>query len=198
MLRNCRILQRNCQRCIFHDFLSSYTFQLVRRLTGQASSSNVDTMISLENRLILPPNDKPVDDAPRSCMFLHIALLIFFSIFTGASWVCGMTIASGPAQEYLFKEGKRHYDSGDFDRARATWENILPDTLYGPVAYLLLARNRASGNPNQAEILLKELLSKHPNTVYNGRAREALAGCSLPASQTGSKGAAAIHDGKGS
>lgn len=132
-------------------------------------------MISLENWLILPLNHKPDDDVPGSCMFLRTALLILFSIFWGASWAYGMTIESGPAQEYIFKEGKRYFDSGDFDRARATWENILPDTLYGPVAYLLLARNRASGYPNQAEILLKELLSKHPNTVYNGRAREALA-----------------------
>jgi soluble lytic murein transglycosylase len=175
MLQNCRTLKRNCQRCIFQDFLSSYKFQLVLRLTGQVSSSNVVTMISLENGLVLAPNDKSVDNVPGSCMFLRIALLILFFTFSGAPWVCSMTIVSGPAQEYIFKEGKRYYDSGDFDRARATWENILPDTLYGPVAYLLLARSKASGYPNEAETLLKELLSKHPNTVYNSQVREALA-----------------------
>jgi len=108
-------------------------------------------------------------------MLLRVGLLIVLSTFSSAYSAWCMTVISGPAQDYIFKEGKRHYDSGDLERAGTTWDNILPDPLYGPVAYLLLARSRAPGNPGQAEILLKELLSKHPNTVYNGRVREALA-----------------------
>ena len=109
-------------------------------------------------------------------MFLRISALALFFTFVAASWVCGMTIQSGPAQEFIFKEGKRYYDSGEFDRARVTWNNIFPDTLYGPLAYLLLARKSLeAGSPEKAEILLKEFLSKHPNSVYQGQAREGLA-----------------------
>ena len=113
---------------------------------------------------------------PGSRMFFRISAMTLFFTFAAAYWVCGMKIATGPAQEFIFKEGKGYYDSGQFDRARATWSNIFPDTLYGPVAYLLLARkDMGAGSPDKAEISLKELLNKHPDSVYNPQARQELA-----------------------
>ena len=109
-------------------------------------------------------------------MFLRISAIALFFALVAASYVCGMTIQSGPAQEFIFKEGKGYYDSGQFDRARVTWNNIFPDTLYGPVAYLLLARKSLeTGSPDNAEILLKEFLNKHPGSVYQRQARQELA-----------------------
>ena len=109
-------------------------------------------------------------------MFLRTLLMIIFFTLATTPYVRSMTIQPGPAQEFIFKEGKGYYDSGQLDRARAAWGAILPDTLYGPVAYLLLARKSLeAGNLDKAEILLKEFLDKHPNTVYQRQARGELA-----------------------
>ncbi len=122
------------------------------------------------------PNDKGSLRRTGSSMFLRISAIALFFALVAASYVCGMTIQSGPAQEFIFKEGKGYYDSGQFDRARVTWNNIFPDTLYGPVAYLLLARKSLeAGSPDNAEILLKEFLNKHPSSVYQRQARQELA-----------------------
>jgi soluble lytic murein transglycosylase len=86
-----------------------------------------------------------------------------------------LTVSSGPMQDYLFKEGKRHHDEGDLDKAQEVWSNLLTGTLYGPVSYLLLAYGRAAKDDfTRAESLLKECLRNHPKGVYHQAAREAL------------------------
>ncbi len=86
-----------------------------------------------------------------------------------------MTLSTGPLQEYLFVDGKKQYDRGNLEGAAATWANILPDNLYGPVAYLLLAGGYASsGKLDKAEAQLRDLLDKHREGVYRDVAREAL------------------------
>ncbi len=88
----------------------------------------------------------------------------------------GLTVTTGPMQEYLFAEGKKHYDAGQLDRAAEVWTNIFPDTLYGPIAYLLLARGKQrAGNDRAAGALLQECLKRHSNSVYCDSARRALA-----------------------
>jgi soluble lytic murein transglycosylase len=111
-----------------------------------------------------------------SRMFLRSLLIIIFFTLATTPYVHSMTIQTGPVQEFIFKEGKGYYDSGQLDRAWVTWGAIFPDTLYGPIAYLLLAeKSLESGKPHKAEILLKELLDKHPNGVYQRLARRELA-----------------------
>jgi peptidoglycan lytic transglycosylase len=87
----------------------------------------------------------------------------------------GLTVTTGPMQEYLFVEGKKHYDAGELDRAAQVWTNIFPDTLYGPITYLLLARGKERiGNDRAAEALLRECLKRHPESVYCDLARRSL------------------------
>ncbi|HTY21597.1 MAG TPA: transglycosylase SLT domain-containing protein [Desulfomonilaceae bacterium] len=107
-------------------------------------------------------------------MLLQIFTIILFCLIVMPGPAHCMTVSSGPAQEYVFKEGKRYYDAGDLDRARATWENIFPDMVYGPVTYLLLARKLMAGRPESAETVLKEFLNKHPGSVYDLAARAEL------------------------
>lgn len=87
-----------------------------------------------------------------------------------------MTVGARPIPEYLFTEGLKHYQVGVLDRAAETWENVLPDSTYGPVAYLLLAKARQnSGNQAAAAALIQDFFRKHPNGVYHNTARELLA-----------------------
>jgi soluble lytic murein transglycosylase len=101
------------------------------------------------------------------CLFLTVVSVLCVLV---TELVC-MTVSSGPAQEYLFKEGKRYYDGGELERARETWENIFPDGLYGPVAYLLLSRSYLhAGKPERAEALITEFFAKHRNSPYQDEA----------------------------
>jgi len=99
-------------------------------------------------------------------------ILIPLGIFHPAQ---AATLATGPTQEYLFKQGKKLYDRGRPAQAIRVWQKILPDTLYGPVAYILSARGQLRlKHPDRAETLLKEFLSKHPAGPYRNVARDAL------------------------
>jgi len=88
----------------------------------------------------------------------------------------GLSLATGPIQEYLFTQGKRHYDSGDADAAARVWKDIFPDSLYGPVAYVLLGRAyRGANRHDVAANMFRDLIQSHPGTVYDDIARRALA-----------------------
>jgi soluble lytic murein transglycosylase len=109
----------------------------------------------------------------RKSMYVCVAaLLILLGI---PRYACSLTVSSGPMQDYLFKEGKRHYDGGDFDRAREVWSNLFPGKLYGPVSYLLLAQGWADkGEHAKAESLLRQCWQQHPEGVYSHVTRDAL------------------------
>lgn len=88
----------------------------------------------------------------------------------------GLTLSTGPMGEYLFDDGNKHFRAGKIRLAHRVWANLLPDPLYGPVAYILLARGyREKGNLAKSEALLKDLLKNHPGTVYSEQARRTLA-----------------------
>ncbi len=109
----------------------------------------------------------------RKSMYVCVsALLIFIAI---PQYALSLTVSTGPMQDYLFKEGKRHFDRGDLIQAQQVWANLFPGKLYGPVSYLLLAQARsAKGEHGKAEFLLKEFLRRHPHTVYSHVAQDAL------------------------
>jgi soluble lytic murein transglycosylase len=105
---------------------------------------------------------------------LYLCVILLASFVPDDSF--GLTVTTGPMQEYMFVEGKKHYDAGELDRASEVWTNIFPDSLYGPVAYLLLAQGRQRlGNDTAAETLLREFVTKYPNGVYSDVGRRALA-----------------------
>jgi len=75
-------------------------------------------------------------------------------------------------QEYLFSEGKRHYDAGDPERAAEVWRHIFPDALYGAPALMLLARGfKETHKPDKAEAHLRELLTNRNSGVYRDMAQ---------------------------
>ena len=105
---------------------------------------------------------------------LCVSVLFLATIMPAKS--LGLTVTTGPMQEYLFVEGKKHYDAGQLNRAAEVWTNIFPDTLYGPITYLLLARGKQqAGDDRAAEALLHECLKRHSNSVYCDSARRTLA-----------------------
>jgi soluble lytic murein transglycosylase len=86
-----------------------------------------------------------------------------------------MKLSSEPPESYLFDEGKKLYDAGRLPEAIDIWERLFRDGLYGPCAYVLVARcHKKTGGLEKAENLLKEFLSKHPNSPYRDLAREEL------------------------
>ncbi len=86
-----------------------------------------------------------------------------------------IAMKTGPVQEHLFLKGKKLYDSGHLKKAIRVWSYILPDRLFGPVAYILTARSHARlRQPEKAEDLLREFLKKHPRSPYRNLAREDL------------------------
>ncbi len=117
----------------------------------------------------------------RSGISPHVFVFMFALAFLGLSAVVprtsgALTLTTGPMQEYVFMEGKKHYDSGNTAAAAKVWKNILPDNLFGPPAHILLARAyRKAGHLERAEAILKELAQNHPNNVYGDLAKEALA-----------------------
>lgn len=117
-----------------------------------------------------------IERVPRTfctATFIIVTLLPILGVSIPASFA--MTVASGPMQEFLFKEGKRHYDEANLEKAEAVWSNIFPGTFFGPVCYLLLARAQLeAGHPEKAEDLLMQFLKRHQNTVYRGEAKEML------------------------
>ncbi|MBI4962686.1 MAG: transglycosylase SLT domain-containing protein [Desulfomonile tiedjei] len=103
--------------------------------------------------------------------------VICASVLTVVPLPCAaLTVSSGPVQDYLFTEGKKHYDAGDMHQAEEAWRHLFPDKVYGPPAYLLLARSyRKARNVQKAEELLKELLKGHSGGIYQEVIREELA-----------------------
>jgi soluble lytic murein transglycosylase len=109
----------------------------------------------------------------RKSMYVGVAALLILVGIPQYTW--SLTVSSGPMQDYLFKEGKRHFDGGDINQAQEVWSNLFPGTLYGPVSYLLLAQGwTARGELGKADSLLKECLRRHPNSVYRHAAQDAL------------------------
>lgn len=79
-----------------------------------------------------------------------------------------MTLSSGTVPEYIFLEGKKQYEAGNFKAAEDTWSSLHKDPLYGPVASILLFKAfRAQGNLDKSESLLREALQEHPSSVYS-------------------------------
>jgi len=86
-----------------------------------------------------------------------------------------MTLSSGSMPEYIFLDGKKHYETGNVKSAEEAWSNLSRDALYGPVSYILLSRAyRKLENLDKAESLLKELLKKHPACAYISSAKQTL------------------------
>jgi soluble lytic murein transglycosylase len=78
-------------------------------------------------------------------------------------------------QDYLFAQGKKFYDAHQPSEAVRVFEKILPDSFYGPVAHILLARSyRNLEQHDRAEAVLKEFLKKNPESPYCDLARSAL------------------------
>ncbi len=75
-----------------------------------------------------------------SLTILSLSVALVVAVMVGPGFC--LTVTTGPMQEYLFVEGKKLYDAGKLDRAADVWTNIFPDTVYGPVAYILLARGK--------------------------------------------------------
>jgi soluble lytic murein transglycosylase len=111
----------------------------------------------------------------------RVAVFVFSLAFLGLSGLLpqtcrALTLTTGPMQEYVFVEGKKHYDSGDVIGAEKVWKTILPDTLFGPPAHILLARAyRKSGHLGHAETILKQLSQNHPHHGYDALATDLLA-----------------------
>jgi soluble lytic murein transglycosylase len=108
-----------------------------------------------------------------SSLLVAVASLVLLCI---CSEPCSaLEVAAGPMQAYLFAEGKKHYDAGAPEQAAEVWRHVFPDTLYGPPAYLLLARGFSTQKPDRAEALLKELLAGRHSGVYHDLAQRELA-----------------------
>lgn len=109
---------------------------------------------------------------PRSNLLRGIFFIIVFLV---PAYVQSMTISSGSMPEYIFVEGKKHYELGDFKIAEDTWSNIYKDPVYGPVASILLYRAyRTNGNVEKTESLLRDSLREHPSSVYVNSMKRAL------------------------
>jgi len=105
---------------------------------------------------------------------LFLAALLVISV-AGLDQCFSMKLDTGPVPEYFFVEGKKLLDAGNLEAASDAWSNVFSDGLYGPVSFILLARSyRKSGNIQKSEELLKELLRKHPTSVYGAVAKDEL------------------------
>jgi len=100
----------------------------------------------------------------KSSLLCATLLLVSISI-PEKGW--SLTLSPAPMQEYIFLEGKKHFDTENLESAEEVWKNIFRDPLYGPVAYVILSRAyRKTGNLDKAESFLKEFLRNYPNSVY--------------------------------
>jgi soluble lytic murein transglycosylase len=146
-------------------------------LTFCTCSSRIRRMIAFLNipASAAPPSPEGKPRRSILCLtVLYLSMLCLVPIVPTDSF--GLTVTTGPMQEYLFDEGKKHYDAGELDRASEVWTNIFPDTLYGPITYLLLAQGKQrAGNDEAAEAFLQECLKRHSNSVYCDSARRTLA-----------------------
>lgn len=74
-----------------------------------------------------------------------------------------------------FVSGKKALEQGNVLGAEKLWKPILGDGVYGPVAYLLLARGFAQGGSfAQGESLIREYLKLFPASPYRDAALEEL------------------------
>ncbi len=106
------------------------------------------------------------------------ALLILIGIPQAA---LSLTVSSGPMQDYLFKEGKRHLDAGDINQAQEVWSNLFPGALYGPVSYLLLAQGwTARGAHGKAEFTSQGVSESSSGQCVPPRHPGCSRGCPVP------------------
>ena len=122
-----------------------------------------------------PQEKNYVGDDPRGAGFAQalalksviVLLLVVTGIGALPSESGGMTLSTGPLGKYLFENGRKHFSAGKIRLAEKDWASLLPDSLYGPVVYILLARGyREKGDLAKSESLLKDLLKHHRGTVY--------------------------------
>jgi soluble lytic murein transglycosylase len=96
--------------------------------------------------------------------FFSVSLLLLCLV------ICSHAIAAKPSEELAqnsFLEGSKALDAGNSSRAEHLWKPILSDNLYGPVAYLLLARSFAQeGAFPKSENLVREFLKLYPASPY--------------------------------
>ncbi|MFH1114476.1 MAG: transglycosylase SLT domain-containing protein [Pseudomonadota bacterium] len=112
----------------------------------------------------------------RSIKRIIVCLAALTATVTWPVHSLGITVAGGPAQQYMFEEGLKHFSAGRIDQADQVWKKIFRDAFYGQAAYVLLAdAYRLNGDPARSETLLKELLEERPNTVYSEQAKRILA-----------------------
>ena len=127
--------------------------------------------------IVAPKSISTFSETRRMTLSGSALLIVVFAVLAGTIPVpcSALTLSSGPVQDYLFAEGKKHYDAGEVQQAEQAWSHIFPDPVYGPPVYLLLARGyRKARHPDKAEELLKEFLKGHSSGVYQDAAREEL------------------------
>ena len=96
-------------------------------LTFCTCSSRIRRMIAFLNIRASAAPPSPEGKTRRSILcvtVLYLSVLCLIPIVPADSF--GLTVTTGPMQEYLFDEGKKHYDAGELDRASEVWTNIFP------------------------------------------------------------------------
>ncbi len=74
-----------------------------------------------------------------------------------------------------FVSGKKALEQGNVTQAEKFWKPILGEGVYGPVAYLLLARGFAqAGDFSKSESLIRDFLKLYPASPYKEAAIEEL------------------------
>ena len=105
----------------------------------------------------------------RCALFSILMLCLFIAAVAGAfpAESVGMTLSVGPMQKSVFEDGNKQFKAGKIHVAHKIWQNLFSDPLYGPVAYVMLARAYGgTGKPSLSESLLKDFLKTHPDSVY--------------------------------
>jgi peptidoglycan lytic transglycosylase len=126
-------------------------------------------MCDQNNKMILGPAEDRQSKATRSgSIFMRRVVSVALAILSLV--ICSHALAAKTSEETAknsFLEGKKAFDAGNSSGADHLWKPILSDNLYGPVAYLLLARSFArDGAFSKSENLVKEFLKLYPASPY--------------------------------
>ncbi len=115
-----------------------------------------------------PAEDRQIKATRMGLIFRTGFISVALSLLCFA--ICSHAVAAKPSEETAknsFLEGKKAFDAGNSSGAENLWKPVLSDNLYGPVAYLLLARSFArDGAFSKSENLVKEFLKLYPASPY--------------------------------
>lgn len=115
----------------------------------------------------------------RSALSLSCSVGILVVVVTLGSSASSLAAVSGNQSEtaahQVFVTGKKTLDEGKVNKAEGSWKPIMGDNLYGPVAYLLLARGFArERNFSKSESLVRDFLKLYPSSPYREASIEEL------------------------